>query len=114
MSTPLLDRVPATTPVAPTVGARGWIALAVLMLPVLLVSVDNTVLSFALPSIASSIGPTGAQQLWIIDVYPLVLAGLLVAMGSMGDRFGRRRLLLIGAIGFAAVNALAAYAPSAK
>ncbi len=112
MSTPLLDRVPATTPVAPTVGARGWIALAVLMLPVLLVSVDNTVLSFALPSIASSIGPTGAQQLWIIDVYPLVLAGLLVAMGSMGDRFGRRRLLLIGATGFAAVSVLAAYAPT--
>ncbi|HEU4466061.1 MAG TPA: MFS transporter, partial [Agromyces sp.] len=69
---------------------RQWVALAVLMLPVLLVSVDNTVLSFALPEIARDLGPTAAQQLWIIDAYPLVLAALLVAMGSAGDRFGRR------------------------
>ena len=66
------------------------------MLPVLLVSVDNTVLSFALPAIALELGPTSAQQLWIIDAYPLVLAGLLVTMGTLGDRFGRRRMLLIG------------------
>lgn len=110
MSTPAIDR--ELTASAPSAGARAWIALAVLMLPVLLVSVDNTVLSFALPSISSAIGPTGAQQLWIIDVYPLVLAGLLVSMGSMGDRLGRRRLLLVGATGFAAVSVLAAYAPS--
>lgn len=95
------------------VGWRGWAALVVLMLPVLLVSVDNTVLSFALPSIALELGPTSAQQLWIIDAYPLVLAGLLVTMGTLGDRFGRRRMLLIGAIGFAAVSMLAAFAPSA-
>lgn len=92
-------------------GPREWIALAVLMLPVLLVSVDNTVLAFALPSITETLGPSGAQQLWIIDIYPLVLAGLLVSMGSLGDRFGRRRLLLIGATGFAAVSTFAAYAP---
>ena len=95
------------------VGWRGWAALIVLMLPVLLVSVDNTVLSFALPDIARDLGPTSAQQLWIIDAYPLVLAGLLVTMGTLGDRFGRRRMLLIGAIGFAAISALAAFAPSA-
>lgn len=95
-------------------GWRGWAALAVLMLPVLLVSVDNTVLSFALPEIARDLTPTSAQQLWIIDVYPLVLAGLLVTMGSLGDRFGRRRMLMIGATGFAAVSALAAFAPSAE
>ncbi|WP_336633194.1 MULTISPECIES: MFS transporter [unclassified Microbacterium] len=95
------------------VGWRGWAALVVLMLPVLLVSVDNTVLSFALPDIALSLGPTSAQQLWIIDAYPLVLAGLLVTMGTLGDRFGRRRMLLIGATGFAAVSVLAAFAPSA-
>jgi len=94
-------------------GWRGWAALVVLMLPVLLVSVDNTVLSFALPQIARDLGPTSAEQLWIIDAYPLVLAGLLVTMGSLGDRFGRRRLLLIGATGFAAVSAVAAFAPSA-
>ena len=94
-------------------GRRGWAALVVLMLPVLLVSVDNTVLSFALPSIALELGPTSAQQLWIIDAYPLVLAGLLVTMGTLGDRFGRRRMLLLGATGFAAVSVLAAFAPSA-
>lgn len=95
------------------VGWRGWAALVVLMLPVLLVSVDNTVLSFALPAIALDLAPTSTQQLWIIDAYPLVLAGLLVTMGTLGDRFGRRRMLLIGAIGFAAVSVLAAYATSA-
>ncbi|MFT4260442.1 MFS transporter [Microbacterium sp.] len=97
----------------PRVGARGWAALVVLMLPVLLVSVDNTVLSFALPEISIALSPSGAEQLWIIDAYPLVLAGLLVTMGTMGDRFGRRRMLLIGATGFAAVSALAAIAPTA-
>ena len=95
------------------VGWRGWAALAVLMLPVLLVSVDNTVLSFALPAISLDLAPTSIQQLWIIDAYPLVLASLLVTMGSLGDRFGRRRMLLIGATGFAAVSALAAFAPTA-
>lgn len=95
------------------VGWRGWAALVVLMLPVLLVSVDNTVLSFALPDIALDLQPSSAQQLWIIDAYPLVLAGLLVTMGTLGDRFGRRRMLLIGASGFAAVSVLAAFAPTA-
>ncbi|MEU4016009.1 MFS transporter [Microbacterium sp. NPDC028030] len=105
--------IPTTETDAPRVGARGWAALIVLMLPVLLVSVDNTVLSFALPEISIALAPTGAEQLWIIDVYPLVLAGLLVTMGTLGDRFGRRKLLLIGATGFAAVSALAAFAPTA-
>ncbi|WP_438352697.1 MFS transporter [Microbacterium sp. CJ88] len=95
------------------VGWRGWAALAVLMLPVLLVSVDNTVLSFALPAIAVDLEPTSIEQLWIIDAYPLVLAALLVTMGTMGDRFGRRRMLLIGAAGFGIVSALAAFAPTA-
>lgn len=105
--------IPTTETDAPRVGARGWAALVVLMLPVLLVSVDNTVLSFALPEISIALAPSGAEQLWIIDVYPLVLAGLLVTMGTLGDRFGRRRMLLIGATGFAAVSALAAFAPTA-
>lgn len=97
----------------PTTGARAttkqWLALAVLMLPVLLISVDNTVLSFALPAISEALQPSGTGLLWIIDIYPLVLAGLLVSMGSLGDRFGRRRMLLIGSIGFAAVSAIAAF-----
>lgn len=99
---------------APRAGAREWIALAVLMLPVLLVAIDNTVLAFALPDIAGALEPTGAQQLWIVDVYPLVLAGLLVPMGVLGDRFGRRRLLMIGAVGFGVVSVLCAFAPTAE
>ncbi len=104
---------PANDPHASRVGRRGWAALAVLMLPVLLVSIDNTVLSFALPMIALDLQPTGIQQLWIVDVYSLVLAALLVTMGALGDRFGRRRMLLIGASGFAVVSAATAFAPSA-
>lgn len=92
---------------------RRWAALVVLMLPVLLVSVDGTALSFAVPLISAALDPTGTQLLWIVDVYPLVLAGLLVPMGSLGDRIGRRKLLLIGATGFTIVSALAAFAPSA-
>lgn len=105
-------RLPVAVP--PRAGGRAWAALAVLMLPTLLVSVDNTVLSFALPSISEALEPSATGMLWIVDVYPLVLAGLLVAMGSLGDRIGRRRLLLIGATGFAAVSAVAAFAPSAE
>ncbi len=104
---------PWTGDTAPRAGAREWTALAVLLLPVLLVAVDATVLSFALPSISQALTPTGTQLLWTVDIYPLVLAGLLVSMGSLADRIGRRRLLLVGAVGFAAVSALAAYAPSA-
>lgn len=105
-----------TTPLATSgkAGPRAWAALAVLMLPVLLVSVDNTVLSFALPQIALHLEPTSVQQLWIVDAYPLVLAGLLVTMGSLGDRFGRRRMLLIGASGFGVLSIAAAFAPSAE
>ncbi|QCC78569.1 MFS transporter [Nocardioides daphniae] len=83
------------------------------MLPVLLVSVDNTALSFAVPSLARDLQPSATQLLWLVDAYPLVLAALLVPMGSVGDRVGRRRLLLVGATGFALVSAAAAFAPSA-
>ncbi|HXD28511.1 MAG TPA: MFS transporter, partial [Arthrobacter sp.] len=94
--------------------ARRWAALAVLMFPVLLVAVDNTVLSFAVPALSRALDPTSTQLLWIIDAYPLVLAGLLVPMGSLGDRIGRRRVLLIGAVGFATVSAIAAFMPDAS
>lgn len=93
---------------------RDWVALSLLMFPVLLVAVDNTALTFALPAIARSLDASGVQLLWIVDAYPLVLAGLLVAMGSLGDRIGRRRLLFIGSTGFAAVSAATAFAPSAE
>ncbi|PVZ56347.1 MFS transporter [Arthrobacter sp. H-02-3] len=101
----------ATRPQAPW---RDWVALALLMFPVLLVAVDNTALTFALPAIARSLSASGVQLLWIIDAYPLVLAGLLVAMGSLGDRIGRRRLLFVGSAGFAVASAATAFAPSAE
>jgi len=82
------------------------------MLPVLLVSIDNTVLNFALPAISLDTRPTGIQLLWMVDIYPLVLAGLLVTMGSLGDRIGRRRLLLVGAAGFGLVSIGAAFSPT--
>ena len=99
---------------APRAPWRDWLALALLMFPVLLVAVDNTALTFALPAIARSLDASGVELLWIVDAYPLVLAGLLVAMGSLGDRIGRRRLLFIGSTGFAAVSAVTAFAPSAE
>lgn len=91
---------------------RRWAALAVLMLPVLLVSIDNTVLSFALPEISAHLTPTGPQLLWINDSYALVLSGLLIPAGSLSDRYGRRTMLLIGSAGFTLVSAAAAFAPS--
>ncbi|MBS1847817.1 MAG: MFS transporter [Actinobacteria bacterium] len=92
---------------------RRWWALTVLMLPVLLISVDATVLGFAVPALSEAIEPSSAQLLWIVDVYSFVLAGLLVTMGVLGDRIGRRRLLLAGAIGFSAASLLAAWSTSA-
>lgn len=102
-------------PSTPTTSSRRrWLAMAVLLLPVLLVSIDNTVLSFALPQISTTLAPSGPQMLWLIDIYPLVLAALLVPMGSFADRFGRRRMLLIGGAGFTAVSVIAAFAPTAE
>lgn len=101
-------------PVLARAGQREWLGLAVLMLAVLLVAVDNTVLSFAVPSLSRALAPSGTELLWIIDIYALILAGLLVPMGSLGDRFGRRKLLMIGTAGFGLVSVAAAFAPSAE
>ncbi|WP_079053252.1 MFS transporter [Streptomyces phaeochromogenes] len=95
-------------------GRREWTALGVLMLPLLLVSMDVSVLYFAIPQISADLEPTGTQQLWIFDMYAFVLAGLLMTMGSLGDRIGRRRLLLVGAAAFGAASLVAAYADSAE
>uniref|UniRef100_A0AAU1HTB4 MFS transporter n=1 Tax=Streptomyces sp. NBC_00180 TaxID=2903632 RepID=A0AAU1HTB4_9ACTN len=103
-----------TTPPSSGAGRREWTALGVLMLPLLLVSMDVSVLYFAVPSISADLAPSGTQQLWIFDIYAFVLAGLLMTMGSLGDRIGHRRLLLIGAAAFGAASLLAAYANSAE
>ncbi|MEV7780924.1 MFS transporter [Kitasatospora sp. NPDC088351] len=88
-----------------------WTGLAVLVLAVTLVAVDATVLSLAIPSISETLRPSGTQLLWIGDVYSFVLAGLLVSMGSLSDRIGRKKLLLAGSAAFGAASLLAAYAP---
>lgn len=95
-------------------GRREWTALGVLMLPLLLVSMDVSVLYFAIPAISADLEPSGTQQLWIFDIYAFVLAGLLMTMGSLGDRIGHRRLLLIGAAAFGTASLAAAYANSAE
>ena len=103
-----------TTPSSPPAraGRREWTALGVLMLPLLLVSMDVSVLYFAIPAISADLEPSGTQQLWIFDIYAFVLAGLLMTMGSLGDRIGHRRLLLIGAAAFGTASLVAAYANS--
>ncbi|MEU9605843.1 MFS transporter [Streptomyces sp. NPDC048057] len=83
--------------------------MAVLVLPTLLLSIDLTVLHLALPHLAADLGPSSVQQLWILDVYGFMVAGFLVTMGTLGDRVGRRKLLLIGAACFGAASVLAAY-----
>ena len=102
------------TPASPLTPARQWLALAVLLLPVLIIAIDNTVLGFAVPDLSEDLAPTSTQLLWIVDVYAFMLAGLLVTMGTLGDRIGRRRLLLIGAAGFGGASALAAFSTSAE
>ncbi|WP_460063610.1 MFS transporter [Streptomyces sp. YKOK-I1] len=100
---------PATTTEAVKRPDR-WLALSVLVLAVLLVAVDATVLGLATPYISEDLHPTGTQLLWIGDVYSFVIAGLLVSMGSLGDRIGRKRILLGGATAFGLISVLNAYA----
>ena len=97
---------------ARTAGRREWVALAVIALPCLLYSMDLTVLYLALPSLTADLKPSSAQLLWITDVYGFMLAGFLITMGTLGDRIGRRRLLLIGAAAFGLASVLAAFATS--
>ena len=85
---------------------REWIGLAVIALPCLLYSMDLTVLNLAIPAISADLKPTGAQLLWIVDIYGFMIAGSLITMGTLGDRVGRRKLLLIGAAAFGAASVL--------
>lgn len=93
--------------------AGSWCAVLLLLLPALLIAIDVSVLFIAGPAIAAALHPTSGQWLWAMDIYGFVLASLLITMGSLGDRFGRRRVLLAGATVFDASSAAVAYAPSA-
>jgi DHA2 family multidrug resistance protein-like MFS transporter len=97
----------------PRASRREWLGLAVIALPCLLYAMDLTVLNLALPSLSKQLRPSSAQLLWIVDIYGFFVAGLLITMGNLGDRIGRRRLLLIGAGAFGVASLLAAFSASA-
>ena len=85
-----------------------WLTLIVLCVAELLVSIDNTIVNVALPSLSRELGASTSGLQWIVDAYTLVFAGLLLAAGHAGDRLGRRRVLIVGMVGFGAVSAVAA------
>ena len=93
-------------------GRREWIGLAVLALPALLVSMDTTVMYLAVPALSTALKPNSVELLWISDSYLFLEAGFLITMGTLGDRIGRRRLLLLGGVAFAVASVIAAFAPS--
>jgi DHA2 family multidrug resistance protein-like MFS transporter len=95
-------------------GRREWLGLAVLALPAMLVGMDLTVLNLAVPALSEDLAPSSAQLLWIVDIYGFLSAGAFITMGTLGDRIGRRRLLLIGAGAFGAASVLAAVSQSAE
>ncbi|GAA3234045.1 MFS transporter [Dactylosporangium siamense] len=88
---------------------RKWLGLAVLALPALLLAIDLSVLSLALPRLSEDLSATSTEQLWISDIYGFLVSGFLITAGRLGDRIGRRKLLFIGAFGFAVASALAAF-----
>ena len=90
-------------------GRREWIGLAVLALPCMLLSMDLTVLHLAVPSLSAQLKPSSAELLWIVDIYGFMIAGSLITMGTLGDRIGRRKLLLIGAAAFGVASVVAAF-----
>jgi DHA2 family multidrug resistance protein-like MFS transporter len=103
-----------TTAVPPKAGTREWIGLSVLAIACILYTMDLTVLHLAVPHISADLQPTSVELLWIIDIYGFFVAGSLITLGNLGDRIGRRRLLLIGAVTFALTSVLAAFSTSAE
>ncbi|MEO8704679.1 MAG: MFS transporter [Kofleriaceae bacterium] len=94
-------------------GRREWIGLAVLTLPCLLYAMDLTVLNLAVPHLTAALQPSSTELLWIVDIYGFLVAGSLITMGTIGDRIGRRRLLMIGAVAFGCASVFAAFAQTA-
>ncbi|HEX6327476.1 MAG TPA: MFS transporter [Jiangellaceae bacterium] len=90
-------------------GRKEWLGLALLALPSLLLFMMLTILFLAIPHLAADLAPSSTQLLWILDIYGFLIAGLLVTMGTLGDRIGRRRLLIAGAVVFGVVSVIAAY-----
>ncbi|MGH3875448.1 MAG: MFS transporter [Actinophytocola sp.] len=90
-------------------GRREWIGLGVLVLPSMLLFMMLTILFLAIPHMAADLAPSSTEMLWILDIYGFLMAGFLVAMGTLADRIGRRKLLVIGAAVFGVVSILAAY-----
>ncbi len=103
-----------TTDETPKATRREWLGLAVIALPCLLYSMDLTVLNLAVPQLSADLKPSAAQLLWIVDIYGFMVAGSLITMGTLGDRIGRRKLLLIGAAAFGLASVLAAFSTSAE
>ena len=103
----------AVAALAPKAGRREWIGLAVLALPCMLYSMDLTVLNLAVPALSADLRPSSAELLWIVDIYGFLVAGSLITMGTLGDRIGRRKLLLAGAAAFGIASVLAAFSTSA-
>lgn len=103
----------AETPARPAT-RREWTGLAVIALPCMLYSMDLTVLNLAVPTLAQELRPSASQLLWIIDIYGFMVAGFLMTMGTLGDRIGRRKLLMIGATAFGIASAIAAFSTSAE
>ncbi|MAU02029.1 MAG: MFS transporter [Anaerolineaceae bacterium] len=109
------EKNPLVNPASPAkAGRQEWIGLAVLMLPTLLIAMDLTVLHLAVPSLSAALQPSSAELLWIVDIYGFMIAGSLITMGTLGDRIGRRKLLLLGAAAFGVASTIAAFAPSAE
>lgn len=106
MHTPVAQPTPA--------GRREWIGLFVLSIACLVYSMDLSVLFLAIPAITTDLDPNAAELLWINDIYGFMVAGFLVTMGTLGDRIGRRKILMIGAVGFGLASLLAAFASTAQ
>jgi len=105
---------PHSTASAAPATRREWLGLAVLMLPTVLLALDMTVLHLAAPHLSADLRPTSSQLLWILDIYGFMIAGFLITMGTLGDRIGRRKLLLAGAVAFGLASVMAAFAQSAE
>ncbi|MGW7609199.1 MFS transporter [Streptomyces sp. NPDC054766] len=95
-------------------GANRWVVLVVLCVSLLLVALDATVLHVAVPAVTEDLKPGAIELLWIVDVYPLVCASLLILFGTLGDRIGRRRVLLLGYLLFGVASGIAALAENAQ